>query len=77
MSDLGISHRGSEALSGGRYRLPDPASSRGVEDCSLSIQEVRMPRPPGGRTAAQSELASASSNPPFNALPKARITEQS
>lgn len=36
-----------------------------------------MPRPPGGRTAAQSELASASSNPSSNALPKARITEQS
>lgn len=52
MSDLGISHRGSEALSGGRYRLPAPASSRGVEDYGLSIQEVRMPRPPGGRTAA-------------------------
>lgn len=35
---------------------------------------MRKPRPPAGRTAAQGELASASSNPPANALSIASIT---
>lgn len=34
-----------------------------VEGCCLRAQDIGKPRPPGGRTAALGELASAFSNP--------------